>query len=191
MYQTYHRTLSTKRLEVEGNDLVAVGLTMAVTLEGIFDEKECNVIRQREFMDIFEPWFALFEASPLDRYIKSPTVVNVAIFLATMTNRIVDTHVIRSMQIKISEGVIHSYTLDTRIPEDIGVATRGGPWRSHDLDSMAELARRFPSMFNLDEATDIKEELREAKQKMNGVINRFQQRRLKELLRGGGSLTQS
>jgi len=189
MFQSYKYYLSTSR--IEGDAVVPFCLTIKATLEGIFDEKECNVIREVEFRALLEPWFKLFEAAPLNRYIQRPTPINVGIFLVTVTNRIVDTHVLRSMQLTISNGEPHSYTLDTRILEDIRVATRGGPWRGHSLDSMAELATRFPEMFSLDEVAEIAEEVRDAKRQMNDTINRVKVRRLKELIKGGGSLTQS
>ncbi len=187
MFQSYKYYLSTKR--IEGDKVVLVGLTIKATLEGIFDEKECNVIRAVEFKALFEPWFELFEAAPLNRYIQKPTAVNVGIFLVTMTNRIVDTHVIRSMQLEIRDDEMNSYTLDTRIPEDIGVATRGGPWRGHNIETMAVLAKRFPEMFNIDEVAEIRGCLQDAKHEMNGTINRIKARRLKDLIKGGGSLS--
>lgn len=189
MYQNYNYNLSTSK--IEGNEVVPVGLTIDVTLEGIFDETECNVIREGEFVALFDPWFKLFEAAPLNRYIQRPIPVNVAIFLATMTNRIVDTHVIRSMQIEVREGSLHSYMIDTRILEDIGVATRGGPWRGHSIESMGELAKRFPEMFSLDEIAGIAEAMRSAKKEMNSTIHQIKARRLKELIKGGGSIIQS
>lgn len=189
MYQNYNYNLSTSK--IEGNKVVPVGLTIDVTLEGIFDETECNVIRGAEFVALFDPWFKLFEAAPLDRYIQSPTAVNVAIFLATMTNRIVDTHVIRSIQIEVTDGSPHSYKLDTQIPEDTGVATRGGPWRGHSIESMGELAKRFPEMFSLDEVAGIAEAMRAAKKQMNETIYQVKARRLKELINGGGAILQS
>jgi hypothetical protein len=194
MFQTYQYNLSTKRLgippETDEVQLVQCGFTLAITLEGIFDEEECNVIRNVEFEQLFAPWFQLFEERPLNRYIKRPSAVNLAIYLATMTNRIVDTHVIRSLQIQISDGMQHSYRLDTRVPEDLAVATRGGHWRGHDLESMRELEARVPGMFTIEEIGDIADEVRTAKKTMNDTIKRIRSRRLKGLIAGGGSLTQ-
>ena len=194
MFQTYQYNLSTKRLGIDSEtdeaQLVQCGFALAITLEGIFDETECNVLRKVEFEKLFEPWFKLFEEQPLNRYIKRPSAVNLAIYLATMTNRIVDTHVIRSLQIQISDGMQHSFRLDTRVLEDLAVATRGGYWRGHDLESMRELEAQVPGMFTIDEIADIAAEVREAKKTMNDTINRVRRRRLKDLLVGGGSLSQ-
>ncbi len=194
MFQTYQYNLNTRRLDIDGEtdeaQLVQCGFLLAITLEGIFDEDECNVLRGVEFEKVFEPWFKLFEAQPLNRYIKRPSAVNLAIYLATMTNRIVDTYVIRSLQIQISDEMQHSFRLDTRVPEDLAVATRGGHWRGHDLESMRELEARVPGMFTIDEIADIADEVRKAKKKMNDIINRVRRRRLKDLIVGGGSLSQ-
>ena len=190
MFQSYKYHLSTSRLE--GDSVVPIGLTIKATLEGIFDETECNVIRKAEFEGLFAPWFKLFEGAPLNRYIQRPTPINVGIFLVTVTNRIVDTHVIRSMQLEIRGDDVESYTLDTRTLSDMAVATRGGPWRGHTLESLTELATRFPEMFSLEEISEIQESFRTAKKKMNETINRVKVRRLRDLMGVvGGSLTQS